>query len=199
MIRSAKNIVLGTANFGQPYNGVHVLQGEREKIWDYALQQGIEFVDTATAYGDIEIPDEFKVIRKCKLVDGTVERAYCVMSHDTEMHGIVSKFATIDPSVWADVKIGHSMYTPEELPQEPFDIAQIPYSLINRTFEPHLRMLKAWDVEIHARSIFGVVLNLVTVKDAVDFVVANQHVDKIVIGVENVEQLKEIVQAVESD
>ena len=56
-------------------------------------------------------------------------------------------------------KIGYSLYYPKQLDkllQKGFipDIVQLPYSVLDRKFEPYFRILRDLGSEIHVRSIF---------------------------------------------
>ncbi len=122
-------------------------------------------------------------------------------------------------------KIGYSLYTTEELekllslnyiPQ----IIQIPYSLLDRKFEPYFQILKSYNTEVHTRSTFLqglyflnpnllpeillplkdalIQLQLISQKNnypisniALQFVLSNKNIDKVVIGVLNDNQLLE--------
>ena len=125
-------------------------------------------------------------------------------------------------------KIGYSLYHPEVLVallEEGFlpDIVQIPYSILDRKFEPYFELLKEKGVEIHVRSVFlqGLyfknpnqlskklsilksVLNeiqnickkneLNTSQFCLDFIRQNDNIDYAIIGIESETQLKEIIQ-----
>lgn len=107
------------------------------------------------------------------------------------------------------------------------DLVQLPYSIFDRKFEDYFKILKDFGTEIHIRSVFlqGLYFmnpnrlpeklksfsdpltsleNLVNVSGksiaevALNFVYTNSLVDKIVIGVENVDQLKENIDAIDS-
>lgn len=99
------------------------------------------------------------------------------------------------------------------------DIVQLPYSLLDRKFESFLKQLKQAGSEIHARSVFlqglyfmdleqlpGKLENLkpelmalhqicrekkVTMSSlALNFVICNSYIDKVIIGVDNIHQLQ---------
>src|SRR5690606_27725649 len=91
-----------------------------------------------------------------------LESLYGFMSHNGD-------FLIENPKLW-DVllkfqsdgkinKIGYSLYNPEQLEKllklglQP-DIIQVPFSLLDRKFEPYLKELKSNNVEIHCRSVF---------------------------------------------
>lgn len=125
-------------------------------------------------------------------------------------------------------KIGYSLYEPQELLElleaglHP-DIVQLPYSILDRKFEPYFDLLKNKGVEIHVRSVFlqGLyfknpeqlsnklsilksVLNelqnickqnkLDMSQFCLDFIRQNYNIDYAIIGVESETQLKEISQ-----
>lgn len=109
-----------------------------------------------------------------------------------------------------------------------FDILQIPYNILDREFEPYLPILKEKCVEIHARSVFlqGLLLrDLNQIPDylnplykyvkeidtyskqqgisrtsiALNFVVSNKYIDKVVLGVHCPEQLLSNMQSLSED
>ena len=98
------------------------------------------------------------------------------------------------------------------------DVVQVPYSILDRRFECYFKILKKKKIRIHVRSIFlqGALIsnykNRVTKSNEVKnfrnlvkkykinskyacihFVLKNRLVDKIIIGVDNYKQLKEIL------
>jgi aryl-alcohol dehydrogenase-like predicted oxidoreductase len=102
------------------------------------------------------------------------------------------------------------------------DIIQIPFSIFDQRFEPYLFELQRKKVEVYARSVFlqGLVFKKVTelsgqferIKDkiiqinsiskktkipifalCVNFAMHNEYIDKIVLGVDNIDHLNEIV------
>lgn len=101
-----------------------------------------------------------------------------------------------------------------------FDLVQFPYSVFDQRFERHMQQLKELGVEIHTRSVFlqGLVfkrpsaldkefknienklvrlnqiasdLNLDIAAVCLNFALANPSIDKVVIGVDSLENLKE--------
>jgi aryl-alcohol dehydrogenase-like predicted oxidoreductase len=99
------------------------------------------------------------------------------------------------------------------------DIVQLPYSLLDRKFEEYLPILRSKGVEIHSRSVFlqglyfinpfnlsnkliGLKNELIQLNKicndfhidmnslALSFVLSNENIDKIVIGIDNINQLK---------
>jgi len=103
-----------------------------------------------------------------------------------------------------------------------FDIVQVPYNIFDRRFEQYFSSLKQMGVEIFVRSAFlqGLVfkkpseldssfskirnklvtlhllatkLNIPTAAICLNFIILNELVDRVVVGVDNTENLKEIV------
>ena len=101
------------------------------------------------------------------------------------------------------------------------DVVQLPYSILDRKFESLIKFLKEEKVEIHARSIFlqglyflklnklpatlkplkkplkkikniSRINSLTMLELCISFVLKNNNIDFVVVGVENLEQLKEI-------
>ncbi len=99
-----------------------------------------------------------------------------------------------------------------------FDIVQIPYSIFDQRFESYFPLLKERDIEIHVRSVFlqGLFFkkpedlngNFTVIKDKINtiiqisknmnttissvclkFALINENIDKVVIGVDNIENL----------
>lgn len=108
----------------------------------------------------------------------------------------------------------------------PIDIIQIPFSVFDQRFGPYLSVMKKKNIEVHARSIFlqGLVfkdadtldgyfanirdkieaLNCLSVKSGVsivslcvNFAAANSCIDKVIVGVDSVENLTDIMNALQ--
>lgn len=125
-------------------------------------------------------------------------------------------------------KLGVSLYYPDELARlhekgiKP-DIVQVPYNYFDRRFEPLFKSLKSDGVEIHIRSAFlqGLFfMNPTQLPDyfnaikpilaqlqqditslparLLNFVLANSHVDYVILGVENLAQLQTNLLAIKS-
>lgn len=99
-----------------------------------AIRQSIARLNVQRLYG-------------CLIHDvATLERDPLVMSalERTRRHGLVDH-------------IGFSLYYPAELVRiahTSYDIVQLPYSVVDRRFEPHLSTLRARGILIHVRSVF---------------------------------------------
>lgn len=117
-------------------------------------------------------------------------------------------------------KIGFSLYNTEELDfllknEISFDLIQVPYNIFDQRFGAYFSILKSKGVEIHTRSAFlqglffmdlasipphfkSVLPQLAQIQAypvsiaglCLNFVTNNPHIDKAVIGVQNVEQLQ---------
>lgn len=226
------------------------------EIFNNASQNGINTFDTAVAYGNAEerianfLPNKAEIISKFPKTDSKSEleniiqysisrlkrdNLYGFMAHNGD-------FLIENPQLWEVLenlkqenkiqKIGYSLYTPEQLEQllaldlVP-DIIQIPYSLLDRKFEPYFADLQQKNVEIHCRSVFlqGLYFldpeklpeklvplnpelkrlqsicqsNQVKMSDvALNFAYSNTYVDKIVIGIENEMQLNENINSIKN-
>jgi aryl-alcohol dehydrogenase-like predicted oxidoreductase len=125
-------------------------------------------------------------------------------------------------------KIGFSLYNPSELEflfdkNIDFDLIQVPYNLFDQRFDVYFPLLKSKGVEIHTRSAFlqglffkdlsaipphfkAVIPKLKQLNQyeidkgalCLNFVVSNPNIDKVVIGVDGVEQLKMNVENLKS-
>ncbi len=105
----------------------------------------------------------------------------------------------------------------------PVDIIQLPYSIFDQRFSKYLIQLKERNIEVHARSVFlqGLVFKqpdsldsffapikdrLISLRDiaketkmplhrlCVSFALANKNLDKVIVGVDNRNHFKEIIQ-----
>lgn len=222
-----------------------------QAIFQYAYEEGISLLDTAPKYGSAEKKigelggSRFDIVTKfyAAAVNGDIEfqlknslsavgmnSIYGYLSHNADE-------LIKDPSIWEDLineknkgkikKIGYSLYTTNQLETLVRldlipDIVQLPYSLLDRKFEPYFDYLKDKGVEIHTRSAFlqGLYfmnpnslpvklaplssnlksLQLICSKNkvsmsylAMQFVIMNKAVDKVVVGVESLSQLKDNV------
>ena len=229
---------------------------EMKEIFNTSAQNGIITFDTAVAYGNAEerianfLPNNAEIISKFpktnsnseleKIIQNSISRLkrdnlYGFMAHNGD-------FLIENPQLWEVLeklkqekkiqKIGYSLYTTEQLEKLleldliP-DIIQIPYSLLDRKFEPYFSDLQQKNVEIHCRSVFlqGLYFlnpeklpeklvplklelenlqaicnaNNVKISDiALNFAYLNQNINKVVIGVENTTQLNENIKAIKN-
>lgn len=81
-----------------------------------------------------------------------------------------------------------------ELSEIPFriqhDTLMVPYSIFDRRFENVIQRVKC---EVHVRSVFlrGVLLEKFSPTDCIMFALMNPHIDRVIIGVDSYEQLKD--------
>jgi len=223
---------------------------EIEKILNYANKNKISFLDTAAAYGNSEkrigklSKGNFKIITKIKTLSDkesikvelnksinnlNSNSIYACLFHDIK--DILS-----NSRKWNQLKfekergkiskIGFSLYNPSELEtliQKGFipDIVQLPYSVLDRKFEPYFKRIRDLGSEIHVRSIFlqGLYflnvnrlsdyfnpikkdlkyinkvaedLNIDLLDLLIQFVLFNKMIDKVIVGIDNIKQLKQI-------
>ncbi len=253
MKKLLEKICLGTAQFGLDY-GINNTRGkipknEVFKILEYALQNGIEFIDTAYAYGDSEkvLGDfiknnpngkKFKIISKIpnvENIDKAIEETFTNLSVDKLYGYLVHNFNSFleNTKIFDTLlslkhmgkveKIGFSLYYPEEyykIKDLEIDILQIPYSIFDQRFCNFFEEFKDKKIEVHARSVFlqGLIFKkpeelkgkFSKLKDKLlyinflskeldiplnaiflNFVLMNENLDKVVIGVDSLENLKE--------
>lgn len=192
-------IIIGTANFAQVYNGVRVK--DVDAIFNYCREVGINMADTAVAYGSEDlIPEDFQVVSKLPIIQKhTIFRVQGVFFASlrrlrrAKVYGYLlhrpSDYGTLAWKILKDLKrrgliekIGISIYEPTEI--QNVDLLQVPY----KKFKPYLPTLKAMGIEVHARKVFADACYLEAMAD--------ENVDRVVIGVDNVEQLKENVKRI---
>jgi aryl-alcohol dehydrogenase-like predicted oxidoreductase len=250
-------IVIGTAQFGLNY-GINnksgkIFKDEVYKILDLLKESGIEFIDTAQAYGDSEFVlggylkernISFQIVSKLQnciheevgiKVQESLERLHIKSLYGILLHSFdtylknpftYKKLSSLKETGIVN-KVGFSLYSPNQLTKIledniEVDIVQIPYNLFDRRFEKYLPMLKERDIEIHVRSVFLQGLFFMKPKDlppnlqefsqyislleklslelkisihelALLFVISNQLIDKAVVGIDNVNHLKDII------
>lgn len=229
---------------------------EMKEIFNTSAQNGINTFDTAVAYGNAEeriadfLPNDAEIISKFPKTDSKSELENIILNSISRLkrdnlYGFMAHngdFLIENPQLWEVLeklkqenkiqKIGYSLYTPEQLEKLlelnliP-DIIQIPYSLLDRKFEPYFSELKQKNVEIHCRSVFlqGLYFlnpenlpeklvplnpelkrlqsicqsNQVKITDvALNFAYSNTYIDKIVIGIENKTQLNENINSIKN-
>ncbi len=223
---------------------------EIKKILNYANKNKISYLDTASVYGNSEkrigklSKNNFKIITKIKSLSnkGSIKMElnksiknlnsnsiYACLIHDIkEILSNSSKWNQLkyEKERGKISKIGFSLYNPNELDliiKKGFipDIVQLPYSVLDRKFEPYFRKIRDLGSEIHVRSIFlqGLYfLNVNTLSDyfnpikkdlihinkiaedlnidlldlLIQFVLFNNMIDKVIVGIDNLKQLKQI-------
>lgn len=193
-------LAIGTANWGKEYNGAKVSEDDQKRIFDYCREVGIDMIDTATAYewDWTKVDPYFKVIVKVVPEDNPKEiietNPYCIMSHSTA-HFKYSYLCDYWTGAYPG-KGGISVYEEKDLPAFGFGnmITQVPYSLFDRRFEGRFERIKSYHgSEIHVRSIFlrGRILKDYSPWTCIAFCLMNPYVDRVIIGVDSFEQLRE--------
>jgi aryl-alcohol dehydrogenase-like predicted oxidoreductase len=178
---------LGTVQFGLSY-GISNKKGktskeEVEKILSSAHKNGIELLDSASAYGDAEEVlggnnlSNFKVVSKF-LPPSEGQKVINQLRKSLQNLGLNQIYGYLahrpmellnHPEQWKELKrfkaegtvkkIGFSLNEPEELEKllekgyEP-DLIQVPYNFFDRRFESGIKNLKEQGCEIHTRSAF---------------------------------------------
>ena len=226
---------------------------ELSNIFNVAKNAGVSIIDTASGYGNAEerlspFSDIFNIVSKFSDVKTDEEllkqfEISCIRLGAKAIYGYLAHNADNlieTPQLWQTLrklkeesrinKIGYSLYTPEQLEKLLIlklipDLVQIPYSLLDRKFEPFLLVLKELGTEIHVRSVFlqglyfmdpfklpekliplqsvlSNLQNLCLEKNisigalAINFILENPLVDYVVIGVEKASQLEQNIQMV---
>jgi aryl-alcohol dehydrogenase-like predicted oxidoreductase len=247
------SLILGTAQFGLDYginnNRGKITQNEVMNILEYAYNNNIIMLDTASAYGDSEavlgkaigdINRSFKIITKypsnlsCSplyWIDNSLqalqrEKIYGCLFHNystfQDHPEYIDDFIRIKESGKVE-KIGFSLYYPSEAEyiitnDIPCDIVQVPYNIFDQRFAVVFPILKSKNIEIHIRSVFLQGLFFIlpedmdvyfsTIKGKISdlhrfaqkikldipsvcfgFVIQNRYIDKIVVGIDSLDNL----------
>jgi len=177
-------IVIGCANFGKEYNGLKVPDAEIEKIWKYCRKHDIDTVDTARAY-EYDPPGDFEIITKVTYQQPEISyRVNTVLAHhvkDLKIPGFWNYIVSLKDEGYCD-KIGVSIYDDDIsfllTAYKGIDVIQLPYK------QNKSKIKKYGDrVEFHARKVFADDCFIEAVKD--------KNVSKVVIGIDNLKQLKQ--------
>lgn len=221
------------------------------EIFSMATKYHLNTFDTAIAYGNAEeriapflnsysdVISKFPKPNSKADLENAINQSLQTLDKDS-LYGFMSHngdFLIENPELWEVLlkfqsngkinKIGYSLYNPEQLEKllklglQP-DIIQVPYSLLDRKFEPYFKELKAKNVEIHCRSVFLQGLYFLDINKlpskldvlkpslltlhhvakeakiemvdlALNFAIQNKSIDKVVIGVENDKQLEQSI------
>ncbi len=181
-------LVIGTANWGRDYNGHNVSEKEQNLIMEYMKEIGIGWLDVATAYGTESIGEDFKRIVKISDIDKfvTIRDIYetkrnknnRLMAHSLDALSKIEKYFKLN-AVSLDVG--------DTVPD--VGMIEYPYSIMTGDipFDGFFRII--------ARSIFckGKALKYFSPRECIDFVLMNPRIDKVILGVDSVDQLKENV------
>jgi aryl-alcohol dehydrogenase-like predicted oxidoreductase len=225
-VKNIKRLVLGTANFGMDYGGGEIEKDDAHKILDYAAEVGIEKIDTARVYGESERIlgeykniNQFSIISKAKYKDclnNTLAELKLKYIYGYLVHGNYDIGSMMD--VYDDIKqnekdglvhkIGFSVYTVEDLElilnrDLNIQIIELPFNALDFRFSLFFTELKKRGIDIYARNVFGggrFFHGGLNVKEVIDrclsLILDENRVDHIIVGVDSLEQLKQIVEVV---
>ncbi len=176
-------LCIGTANWGRDYNGHNVFEKEQNLIMEYMKEIGIEWLDVAEAYETMNVGKEFKRIIKTNHGQfwhhDDIYLAHKLKDYDPDFHNGVS----IDELV-----LGHGCT---------MKAVELPFSILNRNKKLLVGVLQQIPVNgtVCVRSIFckGKALKYFTPQQCIDFCLMQQWIDKVIIGIDSVDQLKENV------
>ncbi len=181
-------IVLGTVQFGVKY-GINNTSGQVNldevcKILEISKMEGINILDTSSAYGTSEVvlgealkmnSTQFNIVSKyprCEeSVRSTFENSIGKLGVDSLYGYLVHHFdfyqekqeifdeMTALKNEGKIKKVGFSLYNVEQLQYlldrgVKFDLLQFPYNIFDKRFEPYMPELVDMGVEIHTRSAF---------------------------------------------
>lgn len=181
-------IVLGTVQFGVNY-GINNTSGQVSldevcKILRIAKEQGIQTLDTSSAYGTSEVvlgkalkdsSTQFNIVSKYPRCEENVLVTFEKTIRNlgvTSLYGYLVhhfEFYQEHPDIFDEMnvlknegkikKVGFSIYNVEQLQflvdnKVKFDILQFPYNIFDKQFESYMPKLVEMGVEIHTRSAF---------------------------------------------
>ncbi len=188
-----KRLAIGTANFGQEYHGTRCK--DIDAILDYCQCVGIDMLDTAESYNwdYTKVNDYFKIVTKIKNDEKPRKSVYAILAHRQPLVHDLARICSYKSQNYCQ-KIGISVYETSQSYWVEMNIIQLPYSLWDRRFESFLPVYKKRGIEIHVRSIFlqGKILQegKADAKDCIAFALMNPNVDRVIIGVDSLDQLK---------
>ncbi len=180
-------LILGSVQFGMHYGISNELgspdENELSAILEKAHQAGIQFIDTAAAYGSAEerlgktTRANFNFISKLKpgirshelasALDESLNKLQVKKLSGLMLHSFEDYLN--DRPIWEALEalrdsgkvdsIGFSLYKPEQLRIAVEDgnipnIIQVPYNLYDRRFEFSLDMIQKHSIQLHVRSVF---------------------------------------------
>lgn len=189
-------LVIGTAAWAQEYNGHKVSEKEQNLIMEYMKEVGIEWLDVATDYGtEMTGIDDFKRIIKVNAKD-TIERIKELLSLQPKGTDVSNLVISHHPEFAEDFRkiSGFHRTAADSLEEVDYEcvVVEIPYSLMDRR-AMSANCCNAFPPKIFARSIFckGKALKYFSPRECIDFVLMNPRIDKVIIGIDSVDQLKE--------
>jgi len=250
-------LALGTAQFGMDY-GINNCRGkisraEAFEILCQAMDNGIDTVDTAAAYGESEnvlgeflgvkkkkfkviskLPNrslfDFKDVVSSSLKKLNISSFYGYLFHNFKTYRENPELLVLFKELKKEgktKKIGFSLYYPHELEfildyNLECDLVQVPYNVFDQRFGPYFQRLNDRKIEVHTRSVFMQGLIFKCAKDLdgyfspvktkiielhdlaekyrmplvsmlVNFALANGSIDRVVVGVDGLDNFNEIM------
>jgi len=177
-----ERLVVGTANWGREYNGHCVDETQQQLIMEYMKDVGIEWLDVATAYGTGHIGlRQFNRIYKSSKPGFFVHGQDILLAH---------KFGDYRKVTHEGLSIQKEA---GEIIPTSARYVELPYSIMNKKLL-HFN-IEPEPPRIIARSIFckGKALKYFSPRECIDFVLMNPRIDKVIIGVDSVDQLRDNV------
>lgn len=180
-------LALGTVQFGLDYgiSNTHGMTSSNEvkTILELASSVGINFLDTASAYGKSEevlgrmnlmswhIISKFSSLSNSKNIECILEQSLIRLGQESIYGYLAHDARTLldNPLIWNELeiakskgkiqKIGYSVYKPAELEKllekEYYpDLLQVPFNILDQRFSQYFDALKTEGTEIHIRSAF---------------------------------------------
>ena len=193
-------IGLGTVQFGSHYGATNnhgrPSRKECEKIVETALDAGIIYFDTAAYYGDADLILASCLPRGVRVVSKANNPQEILHSIELFEDNLYALCGLLWKAIWP--KMGKSIYWPDSVDTD-LHVVQMPLNLADQRNLRLLHWCKDNDMEVHARSVFlqGRLLEHATVRQCLKFVL-DQPVDVAIVGVNTADELKEIIEAVET-
>ena len=193
-------IGLGTAQFGSHYGATNrhgqPSRKECENIIETALEAGIEYFDTAAYYGEADMILSSCLHRNMKVV--TKIRNPNEANQSIDLFGDNLYAILSDRWKTEHIRSGISVYWPQKIDPEA-QLVQMPLNLADTRNLLLAAIYQSRGVEVHARSVFlqGKLLEHATIRQCLKFVL-DQPVDVALVGVNSADELKEIIEAVET-
>jgi aryl-alcohol dehydrogenase-like predicted oxidoreductase len=208
---SAMKLILGVANFSQPYgikNGKQIRLKEIESILQVAINNGINLIDTSTAYGH-ENATPVKIIKKIVTPEDYWHYRNCIEL----AHG----FDKINDRQWDGVSVDTSEEALKAAKMKMKRI-QLPYNVFDHDINNtnFFKLVKKYNISVMARSVFlqGLLLmdNPPIGKEYIDklddiirpydisrkeaaflFTYSHPGIDWVIVGVDDEVQLQELI------
>lgn len=183
---SASKLILGTANFINPYGRYqkdpNKIKRELDKIICLSLKNNITSIDTAMHYGNLSDAlnlqkkfYKFRIINKIKPIEKELDELDLQYTDSLLLHidprqkydtQFLIKLLLTAKKRKSKINIGVSIYGENDIEADIYDVCdlvQLPVSVLDKTLldSGFVERLKSKDIQIHSRSIFlqGLLLN----------------------------------------